>query len=408
MVVQLRCRSVFRTCWCHPVPLPLPNVTGTTHKTTRFPPQTHLGMCDRSIYLTIFAAWQTPKPKIFDDLIYWVVSPILLLSPTTMASFHHITPHQTVSIPVRFGKILSDEPWMPGFHWKGPLTECVDMFTGPDRDEVAYTCGTNDGVRFEGRVVITNELQVEHAVSAYRQFGKNPDEQNVYDLGEFFMQSICANMTAREFYVDNFDILDDLLEAKLVDAQKPRFDKDGTMTRPATGIRIVEGKVKVFKPQPINSNIDELIKKEAEHQQAVRTAKEERKVDAAVAENLAARQSAELDRERERNQQIEQRKTDTLRAELERAQAELEAEKKRLETQLEMERARAQKDANVTLTTAKASADALEIEAVANEKLLTEKYLKAKAIDAFYHNNKLVMGDSIPDAWINQAEHLLN
>ena len=326
-----------------------------------------------------------------------------------MPLFHHVTPHQTVSIPVRFGRILSEEPWLPGLHWKNPLTECVDMFTGPDKDEVSYTCGTNDGVRFEGRVVVTNELQVEHAVSAYRQFGKDPDRQNVYDLGEFFMQTICANMTAREFYVDKFDILDDLLEAKLIDAQKAQYDPtDGQMVRPPTGIRIVKGKVKVFKPKPINSNIDELIKMEAEHQQAVRTAKEERKVDAALAENLKAKQTAELDRERERNQQLEQRKMDTLQAELERAQAQLEAEKKRLEMQLEMERARASKDANVTLTAAKAKANAMEIEAAANEKLLTEKYLKAKAIEAFYHNNKLVMGDSIPDAWINQADFLLN
>ena len=187
-----------------------------------------------------------------------------------MPLFYHITPHQTVSTPVRFGKILTEEPWLPGFHWKNAMTECIDMFTGPDKDDVTYTCGTNDGVRFQGRVVITNELQVNHAVSAYRQFGKDPDRQNVYDLGEFFMQSICANMTAREFYINDFDILDDLLKAKLVDAQKARNDPDdgGTLLRPAI-CRIVEGKVKVFKPVPINSNIDELIRKEAEHQQAV-------------------------------------------------------------------------------------------------------------------------------------------
>jgi hypothetical protein len=324
----------------------------------------------------------------------------------------HVTPHQYVTIPVRFGRIMTTEPWLPGFHWKSPLTTCIDMFTGPDKDQVNYTCGTNDGVRFEGTIVVTNQLPAENVIHAYRQFGKDPDRQNVYDMGEYFMQSICANMTAREFYVDQFDILDDLLEEKLVQGQMAQYDDDpehGTiMIRPPTGIQIVKGKVKVFKPKPINSNIDELIKKEAEHQQAVRTAKEQKKVDAAHAENLAAQQMAEHSRERARNQQDEQRHTDTQQAELERAIAKLQAEQQRMELLHAMELAEAAKDANVTVTRAQAEAEAMAIKALANEKLLTQEYLKEKAIDAFFHNNKIVMGDSIPTAWLNPGDHFFN
>ena len=271
--------------------------------------------------------------------------------------FYHVTPHQTATIPLQFGRIITDQPWLPGFHWKKPWTKCVDIFTGFDKDEIAYTCGTNDGVRFQGKVQVTNRLPVDHVLSAYQQFGENPDRQNVYDMGEYFMQSICANMTAREFYVDKFDILDDLLEERLVEGQNAIHAADGTLVRPATGIQIIEGKVKVFKPKPVNSDIDELIKKEAEYRQAVRTAVEERKVDQAVNDNMAARQKAELERERFRNQEAEQRRSDTQQAELERAQAKLNAEHKRLETQLLMEVTRAEGQANVILVQAQANAE---------------------------------------------------
>ena len=48
-----------------------------------------------------------------------------------------------------------------------------------------------------------------------------------------------------------------------------------------------------------------------------------------------------------------------------------------------------------------------DYEAAANAKLFTLEYLKAQAIDAFFHNNKLVMGDSIPTAWLDLAEHVV-
>lgn len=192
----------------------------------------------------------------------------------------------------------------------------------------------------------------------------------------------------------------------MVASQKARYDEHGNLVRPATGIRIVQGKVKVFKPKPLNSNIDELIKAEAEHKQAVRTAQEQRKVDAVIAENAMLKQTAELERERARNMQEEQRRTDTQNAELERALAQLQADQQRLKLRNQMEEAVAAKDANVTLTAAQAKAQAKEIEAAANTKLFTPEYLKAQAIEAFFHNNKMVMGDSIPTAWIDLADNL--
>lgn len=51
-----------------------------------------------------------------------------------------------------------------------------------------------------------------------------------------------------------------------------------------------------------------------------------------------------------------------------------------------MEQAVAAKDANVTLTAAHATAQAQEIEATATAKLFTPEYLKAQAIETFFHN----------------------
>jgi len=74
---------------------------------------------------------------------------------------------------------------------------------------------------------------------------------------------------------------------------------------------------------------------------------------------------------------------------------------------LKMERAQAEKEANVTITQAYAKARAMEIEAAANKDLLSDEYLKLKATEAFHNNNKVVMGDSIPQSWLNFADNIL-
>lgn len=94
-------------------------------------------------------------------------------------SLFHVTPHQMASVRLRFGKIISDEPWLPGFHWKSPLTTVYDMYTGFDKDEVSYTCGTNDGVRFQGTVVVTNQIPPENVVESYRHYGRAPDVRSL-------------------------------------------------------------------------------------------------------------------------------------------------------------------------------------------------------------------------------------
>ncbi len=171
-----------------------------------------------------------------------------------------------------------------------------------------------------------------------------------------------------------------------------------------SGLIIVPGKVKVFKMEPTNSDIDKTIKQEAEHRAKAKTASEEKKLNKRLAELAAAEQANRDALERNRTKAIEQRKTDTQRTELERKKRQLIAEKERQEIRHEMDRAKARKEANVTLTGAKAEAEAKEIEAKANEVWLSPANLKRLAIAAFYNANKFVIGDSIPTAWLSQHE----
>ena len=57
-----------------------------------------------------------------------------------------LTGHRTPKINGVLPKIS-----YPGTVFKSPLTSSYDMFTGPDNDEVFYTCGTKDGITFKGK-----------------------------------------------------------------------------------------------------------------------------------------------------------------------------------------------------------------------------------------------------------------
>jgi hypothetical protein len=263
------------------------------------------------------------------------------------------------------------------------------MFTGPDKDEVSYTCGTKDGITFKGKVAITNQLLPENVLESYSIHGENPDKANIYDMSEFLIQSICAEMTAREFLVDKFTDIDDLLYEALIEAQK----------KAKSGLKIVPGKVKVFKPEPTNSNIADIIKKEAEHRQSTRTADEEQKLNKKMAVLTKEKQAAEEELARARNKAEQQRISDSQETELTRQKNKLNAEKERAEIRHAMDRAAAKKEADVRRIAAKADKDAgLEL-ATKNKELLTDAYLRTLEINALGQNNKIYYGDSVGDVF---------
>lgn len=299
------------------------------------------------------------------------------------SSFYDVVPARHQAIWTQFQRVKYNETSGPGFYWKLPWVKGIHMFTGPDKDEVDYTCGTKDGITFRGKVAITNQLLKENVLESYLIHGENPDRANIYDMSEFLMQSICAEMTAREFLVDKFTENDDLLYAALDKAQ----------INSKSGLRIVPGKVKVFKPVPTNSKIADIIKMEAEHQQSTRTAGEEQKLNAKQAILAKEKQAAEEELARARNIAEQLRRTDSQKTELERLQDKLNAEKERAEIQHNMDRAQAKKEADVTNTLAEARKKEKILEAEANVAYLTPAKIQEEAIKSFYNNHKHTFGN---------------
>ena len=312
----------------------------------------------------------------------------------TTGLFYTVVPARTRCIWTRFERVTTNKTDGPGLYFHLPFDKCQMMFVGPDMDEFEYTCGTKDGITCRGKVSITNQLQKEHVVESYMIHGPNPDLENIFNMGEILLQSRCAEMTAREWMVDNYTSIDDFLFEDLAKAQLVA----------KSGLRIVPGKVKVFKPVPTNSDIDKTIKKEAEHLASIKTATEKKKLDEKNAELAAAIQVAQDAIERNIAKAREQRITDTQETDIARKKRTIEAEQEREEIRHAMDRSAARNKANVTLTFAKAAAEAKKIEAAANAVWLTPHMLQKLAIDAFYNTNKFVFGDSIPTTWLSQHQ----
>lgn len=327
-----------------------------------------------------------PSQNMNETTMYIAVAGALAAIVTTYlmaSSFYDVVPARHQAIWTQFQRVKYNETSGPGFYWKLPWVKGVHMFTGPDKDEVSYTCGTKDGITFEGKVAITNRLLPENVLESYLIHGENPDRANIYDMAEFIMQTICAQMTAREFLVDNFNITDDLLGKEMVAAQY----------KSNSGLEIIESKVKVFKPKPTNSNIGDVIKMEAEHRSAAKTADEKRKLDAKLASLAADQLTATEKLARARNIAEQLRITDSQETELARQKNKLNAEKERAEIKHEMDRAAAKKEADVTNTLATARKKEKIMEAEANVAYLTPAKLQEQAIKSFYNNHKHTFGN---------------
>ena len=74
------------------------------------------------------------------------------------SSFYAVVPARHQAIWTQFQRVKYNETSPPGFYWKWPWVKGIYMFTGPDKDDVSYTCGTKDGITFEGTVSITNQI----------------------------------------------------------------------------------------------------------------------------------------------------------------------------------------------------------------------------------------------------------
>jgi hypothetical protein len=322
----------------------------------------------------------------FKHINYLIISGVFIY---ISLSSYEIIPERKVAIWTQFSRVTTNITSGPGIYLKSPLTKAIHVFTGIDKDEVSYTCGTLDGITFKGVVAISNQQIKEKTISTYLKHGQKPDSSNIYDMTEFLMQSICAKMTAREFLVDRFTEVDDLLYADLVAAQLVAD----------SGLLIVEGKVKVFKPIPTNSDIANIIKKEAEHRQSTRTADEQMKLNKKMAALASATQEADEQLARDRNKAEQQRITDSQKTELEREKRLIKAEQERQNIVHEMERAKSKKDNDILIAKAMAEKSAgLEIAAM-NEVLFTKEYLREKEIEATSKLNKVYYGEDLKNVF---------
>lgn len=317
--------------------------------------------------------------KCYKKYIYIAILANLITS-TNGWFVYHTTPPRHVTVTVHKIKGVLPNVSLPGTVFKSPLSSSYDIFTGPDNDEVFYTCGTKDGITFKGKVSITNQLPPENVHASFLIHGEKPDKANIYDMTEFAMQSICANMTAREFLVDKFTIVDNMLGDILAKAQ----------VKAKSGLIIDLDKVKVFKPEPTNSDIGSIIKKEAEHRQSIRTADEKQKLNKKIASLRSDELAAENQRERDTNKAEQQRISDSQEAELGRKKRLIEATKERDAIQHEINIAKSKADSTVKEIASEAEKRIALRLAETNEKLLKGPYLRLLEIEAIKGINKTV------------------
>jgi len=157
-----------------------------------------------------------------------------------------------------------------------------------------------------------------------------------------------------------------------------------------SGLIIDLDKVKVFKPEPTNSDIGSIIKKEAEHRQSIRTADEKQKLNKKIASLTSDELAAENQRERDTNKAEQQRISDSQEAELGRKKRLIEAIKEREAIQHEINIAKSKADSTVKEIASEAEKRIALRLAETNEKLLKGPYLRLLEIEAIKGINKTV------------------
>ena len=316
-------------------------------------------------------------------------------------SFLFVCPHRHVCVFTAFGQTKRNQTTPPGLYLKWPWTAGHPMFVQEDKDTKEAKCVTIDGITLAFVIDISNILPAAFAEETFDTWGEKYDESNIKENAAYFLQTICSKWTARECIVERFNEMDDKMEALMVHAQLPIYNKDGNLERAASNIRIVPNKTKLYKPQCIGSELCSKIQQEAEHAQEILTAKERKKKDDQEAVNKKSIKAAELLLQQAVNMATLQRKSDTVSADIAVKQAEMEAEVKRQETQHRMDRKKAQTNFDVLIMRANATKQSAFLMAEGELKRLTPAKLQELAIAAYFSANKtVVMGDAIPKSMI--------
>ncbi|KAK3236032.1 hypothetical protein CYMTET_53800 [Cymbomonas tetramitiformis] len=227
-------------------------------------------------------------------------------------------------------------------------------------------CGTKDGILSEfERIEVVNFLKKESAHNVVKIYGIDYDRVWIHDKVHHEINQFCSNKTLREVYIDDFAVLDELLKQAL---QKD-LDKhvNGAIIQ---AVRMT----KPIIPTSIRQNYE---------------AMEEQRTATLIAE---------------RTHELVERKIETERLQAVMA-AKINAEESKIKSDMEAQRARIQAEVRFheDKLVAEAKRYAIEEEAAANERLLTEAYLRLQETRVWEKNTKAYFGQNIPKLMVDVA-----
>ena len=295
---------------------------------------------------------------------------ILVLIPISILFWNnalHKIDEGYVGVYFRGGALLYETSG-PGYHLSMPfVTQMEQVQTSVQTDEVTnIPCGTSGGVViFFEKIEVVNRLNPSMVYETIRNYTVNYDKTWIFDKIHHEINQFCSKNTLQDVYIDKFDTLDENLMESL----------SSNLEFWAPGIEIIS--VRVTKPS-IPSNL----LKNYEAREAERT-----KYMIAVEQQKVKEKQAET-KKREAIIQSEQ-EAEVSKIEMQRRIAEKEAEKTIALIEVEKETERRRQEVNSWYYQA-----TKEIEA--NEKKLTQAYLKKHMIDALANNTKFYFGESIP------------
>jgi len=264
----------------------------------------------------------------------------------------------------------------PGFHLMMPfVTSYANIQISVQTDRVEnIPCGTAGGVMiYFDKIEVVNRLEKDMAWETIKNYTTNYDKTWIFDKIHHEINQFCSKHTLQDVYISKFDSLDESLVLAL----------QNDVLKWAPGIEIIG--VRVTKPR-----IPEHIRRNYEEMEAEKTKL-----------MIATERQKVLEREAESH-----KKQELIKAEADAEISKIVKQKEVLEQESKMKIEDIQNRMNFNKVKSEAdSAYYKEIKEIeANEKKLTDSFLKYTWLQAISNNTKLYFGDSIPK-FINTNSH---
>ena len=275
----------------------------------------------------------------------------------------------------------------PGFHFALPyITQIYQVQTSVQTDQVLdIPWGTSGGVliNFE-KIEVVNRLRQDYVYETVKNYTIHYDKTWIYDKIHYEINQFWSKNTLQDVYIDKFDILDESLMDALSTSLKTW----------APGIEIIS--IRITKPTVPESLRLSYEKKESEYLAMKLKLQTEKSVSEIVQQQAETKKNEAII--------LAQSEAEVSKIHMEKIIAEKEGAKKvaLIENEIELANKKSKTDAQYYK-------EIKEIEA--NEKKLTQQYLKYALIGALTTNVKFYFGNSIPkyiDASLKQLDSTLN